>query len=260
MARGRPQPARGRGSLLLLLAASTLGCGSQFSDPILDKPEPAPCPTEHALQLEGASYGNATRLIQDNFTIEAFIQTASSPVGQAFNDGSALVFADVETVQVNDFASGIVNDKLVMSVGGPDTPASSTSQVTTGKWVHVAATRNHENGIVLVFVDGVLEGSAVGNLNALADAPNINVGGRANRNFYSGLMSELRLWSTVRTQSEIVAHMHERLNGDEPGLVGYYRFDERTGTTARDSSPSGNDLVFTGPVSWAESDLPFCEP
>ena len=254
---GRAKLGRGWSVALLLTSA---GCGSQYTDPILDKTEPAKCPTEHVLLLDGAAYGSATRLIQDNFTIEALIETDSSPTGQAFGDGSALVFADVEAVEVNDFAAGIVNDKLVMSVGGPDTPATSASKVTTGKWVHVAATREQSNGIVLVFVDGVLEGSAVGNVNALSDAPSISVGGRANRNFYTGLMSELRLWSTVRTQSEIVAHMRERLNGDEPGLVGYYRLDEGAGTTAHDASPSGNDIVFTGPVSWADSDAPFCAP
>jgi hypothetical protein len=35
--------------------------------------------------------------------------------------------------------------------------------------------------------------------------------------------------------------MGYRLAGNEPGLVGYYRFDEGTGTTARDATSLGND-------------------
>jgi hypothetical protein len=100
----------------------------------------------------------------------------------------------------------------------------------------------------------------VGNTNALGDSPTISIGGRAGRNFYTGLMSELRLWRTARTQSELVANMRRRLNGDEPGLAGYYRFDDGAGSNAHDASPSGNDAAFVGPVGWASSTLPFCEP
>jgi len=246
----------------MLLAGISLvpACGTQFTDPILDDKAPASCPPVHVLQFDGSTYGTITRLIQDDFTIEAWIETPSSPKGQAFQDGSAIVFADVETVQVDDFASATLNDKFVMSIGGPDTAATSTSDVVTNHWVHVAATRTRATGIVLVFVNGVVEGSAVGNNHSLGESTTITIGGRAERNFFVGLMAEVRLWRTVRTQSEIVANMHHRLKGNETGLVGYYRLDETSGSPAHDSSPSGNDAVLTGPAKWVSSDAPLCSP
>ena len=254
-----------RHHLLALLAATALltACGSQFSDPILEQPGPpaaTPCPSGYVAQLEGSAYASAPRLIQDDFTIEAWLKTNQSASGAGFADGSALVYADVETLQVDDFAAGLLNDKFVTSIGGPDTPVTSTSSVATGEWVHVAAVRTRANGIILVFVNGVLEGAAVGNDHSLADSPSISIGGRAGRNFYTGLLAEIRLWQSARSQRELTQSMRQRLRGDEAGLVGYYRLDDGAGTTAHDSSPSQNDAPFMGPVSWTKSSLPFCAP
>jgi hypothetical protein len=250
-----------RAWLLFGALAALSGCGTQFTDPILDERVPKPtCPLENVVELDGTAFASAARLIQDDFSIEAWIHASSSPTGGGFAEGSAVVFADVETVQTDDFAAGLLNDKFVMSVGGPDTAATSTSDVVTGKWVHIAATRTKANGIVLVYVNGVLEGSAVGNAHTLAEAPTVSIAGRTGRNFFSGLMAEVRLWHTVRSQREIVDNMHHRLSGSEEGLVTYYPFDETSGTTAFDSSASGNDAVFSGPVGWVKSDLPFCDP
>ena len=246
--------------LTLLALASLTACGTQYADPIYDLPGPAPC-SSYVAQFDGASYATAARPIQDDFTIEAWIHTDNSPKGGSFFDGSALVFADVEGMTVDDFATATLNDKFVFSVGAPDTAVTSTSSVSTDRWLHVAVTRKRTNGVLLLYVNGVLEGSAVGNDHALEQASTITIGGRTDRNFYSGLMAEVRLWKTVRTQSQLVANLHHRLNGNEDGLVGYYRLDDNTAdSSAHDSSPSANDALFTGPVAWRLSDLPLCGP
>ncbi len=243
---------------LLALACAT-ACGTQYADPISEQPAPAACSSPVA-RFDGASYGTADRLIQDDFTIEAWVRTASSPPGSTFVEGSALVFADVEGVQLDDFATGIVGDHFVISVGGPDTAVTSTSTVTSGQWVHLAVSRKRSDGILLLFVNGALEGSAVGNDHALDQASTLTLAGRANRNFYTGLLADVRLWSTARTQAQIVANLHHRLSGTEEGLVGYYRLDQEMSDRLQDSSPSANDLALTGPVTWPESDVPLCDP
>jgi hypothetical protein len=114
-------------------------------------------------------------------------------------------------------------------------------------------------GIVLVFVNGVLEAVGTGNKNSFGAAPTISFGGRTMRDFFTGQMADLRLWRVVRNQEEIVLNMHRRLQGTEPSLVGYYRLDEKSGSTAHDASPSKNDAALTG-ASWAPSDPPLCGP
>lgn len=43
--------------------------------------------------------------------------------------------------------------------------------------------------------------------------------------FYDGFMDELRIWSRVVPESEILANMNATLAGDEPGLQLYYDFE-----------------------------------
>ena len=39
---------------------------------------------------------------------------------------------------------------------------------------------------------------------------------------FEGIISDMRIWNYARTQPEIQADMHKRLQGNEPGLVGYW--------------------------------------
>ena len=68
----------------------------------------------------------------------------------------------------------------------------------------------------------------------------------------------------ARTGAELTSTMHTRLRGDEPGLVGYWRFDEGAGVIAGDTSPSRNDgaLGYGLPdlaPEWVPSDAPITQ-
>jgi hypothetical protein len=54
--------------------------------------------------------------------------------------------------------------------------------------------------------------------------------------------------------------MHQRLEGNEPGLVGYWNFDEGQGQIVYDSSPKGNNGYLRHNPVWVDSDAPigFC--
>jgi hypothetical protein len=213
----------------------------------------------YALKLDGTGYGKLVRLIQDDFTVEVWIQATTSIAGQVFFQGSGLITADVQAPNADDFSTWLLSDKFVAATGNPDTSTSSKSVVTTGQWVHLAATRVKATGEVHVFVNGVAESSVTGNTHSLSGSSVLNVGGRSSGNRYIGLLEEVRLWNKVRSSGEITATMHHRLTGNEPGLVGYYRFDENGGDVGLDASPSGNDMMFNGPVAWVVSDAPICE-
>jgi hypothetical protein len=251
-----------------------LGCGTQFSDPIRRASggeggaagstggsatiDPNLCSREPVQELTGTNFATMTRLVQDDFSIELWIKTAVSLTGTGPYLGNPLVYADVPKVTTDDFGAGILNDKFQLTIGNPDTPVKSTSNVTTDRWVHVAATRTRATGIVLVFVDGVLEGVGTGNTNSLAASPTMSIGGRADRDFFVGLMSDVRIWSTVRTPAEILDNMHRRLQGNEAGLVGYYRMDDDGTLSLLDASPSQNHATLANPAEPTSSDPPVC--
>jgi hypothetical protein len=218
--------------------------------------------TGNALQFNGTgTYGTITRIVQDDFTLEAWIKTGATLTGTNFWEGNGLVYADVMAT-VNDFGSSILNGKFAFGVGNPDTTIQSTSVVNSGQWVHVAATRSKITGQIQVFVNGNAENMATPTQTQSLTAPmNITIGGNTiNSRYYSGTMDELRIWSVVRTGAEIAQAMRQRLVGNETGLVGYWHFDEASGNTAADSSPTQANLALTGSPAFVPSDAPLTCP
>ena len=57
---------------------------------------------------------------------------------------------------------------------------------------------------------------------------------------FNGIIDEVRIWNVARTQQEIQQYMHQQLTGTEPGLVGYWQFNEGTGNTAYDKTVNAN--------------------
>jgi hypothetical protein len=58
-------------------------------------------------------------------------------------------------------------------------------------------------------------------------------------------------WTIMRQTclpTEIAASMHAVLTGSEPGLVGYWRFDDVNGPKALDSSPTNASTTLFAPA------------
>jgi hypothetical protein len=201
----------------------------------------------------------ANRPVQDDFTIEAWINTSSPGLaGTQFFQGAGLVYADKAGVD-NDWGAAILNGKFAFGTGNPDSTVQSTTSVNTGTWVHVAAVRTQSTGTIRVYVNGVLENTLItSNTASLNAQPTMFIGGNVNDDrFYDGTIDEVRAWNVARDGAQITATMNQRLTGTEPGLVGYWRFDEGSNTVAHDSSPTHNDgTLINGPV-WVTNTAPI---
>ncbi len=58
---------------------------------------------------------------------------------------------------------------------------------------------------------------------------------------FKGLLDEMRVWDVVRSAQDIHDHMGDYLEGNEDGLVGYWRCNEGSGNAVADMSPTGNN-------------------
>ena len=78
--------------------------------------------------------------------------------------------------------------------------------------------------------------------------------------FLEGDVDEVRLWDHARTKDELGANMNVSLAGNEPGLLGYWPFDEGAGSTTSDATGGGHPLLLQGGVEWARDDVgtPYC--
>jgi hypothetical protein len=224
----------------------------------------------YALSFNGTStYATLNRPVQDDFTLEAWIKpSAALPLLSGTNiwNGYGIIYADMNTT-TNDFGASLVNGKFAFGVGNPDTNVQSATLIANGQWTHVAATRAMATGVIQVFVNGSPDGMVTTTQKASLNAPPIITLGAdvLDKHFFSGLIDEVRLWNVARQPADIVATMHQRLAGNEPGLVGYFRFDEGTGTTAADGSPTKGNATLGGAdggagavPAWVMSDAPIC--
>lgn len=108
-----------------------------------------------------------------------------------------------------------------------------------GKWTHLALVYNKGKLQVIYWHEGRLfyEGSA--DLNDESYRLTELVLETENEAEHS--FAELRLWNTVRVQKDLADFRYLPLDGNEPGLVGYWKLDEGSGTLMIDSSTGGND-------------------
>jgi hypothetical protein len=141
---------------------------------------------------------------------------------------------------------------------GANYNVSGSTSVTAGVWTHLAGT--YDGQVLKVYADGVLGGTNdIGSAqNLLASSAGLLMGrefvtGLYNRGF-SGQIDEARLWDHVRTEQEIQGAMNVALTGSEPGIVGYWTFDDGT---ASDVSPNALGGSFNSGAGVVGSSLVF---
>ncbi len=142
-------------------------------------------------------------------------------------------------------------------VNGINYALFTAQELNTNVWWHIAGTYNRDANLARVYIDGELKASetvvispplqnssfpvTIGQMNLTAEP----------RNFI-GLIDEVRIWNRALSQAEIQLLMSLRLTGQEPGLVGYWNFDDQT---AKDSGVFHNHGVLLGGAQFVEDPL-----
>ncbi|TKB96387.1 LamG-like jellyroll fold domain-containing protein, partial [Pedobacter cryophilus] len=207
--------------------------------------------TGNALKFDGVNdYVSIPRSVSGNFTIEYWMKTTQvgpNSTGSQWYQGIGIVDAEVGGV-TNDFGTALLGNRIAFGVGNPDRTIFSTVPVNTGNWVHIAATRNQVNGQIQLYVNGVLQSTGTGSTNLLAQPSRILLGlmQTGANGFYNGSLTNLRLWNTVRSASQIAANMNASVAG-QTGLVANYGFNQGVA--------NGNNSGITSLVNDASSSL-----
>ena len=141
---------------------------------------------------------------------------------------------------------------------GTNTYATLITPAPAGQWTHIAITYDSERRLICLYKNGVLTTSSTNN-NAgvpLTGQPvrqttlplvfGVIPGGALTH--ATGSMDEVRIWNRVRSPEEIAGAMFCRLAGNEPGLAGYWTFDDGTAT---DLTGHGHNGVLSGDATTA---------
>lgn len=93
-------------------------------------------------------------------------------------------------------------------------------------WYHVAATYNGDS--IKIFIDGeiVKEGNIPGSITNSSKSLYIGSSNLYPSNAFSGIIDEVRIWNTSRTQEQIQNFMDIELECKDTSLIGYWRFNE----------------------------------
>ena len=214
-----------------------------------------------ALSFNGAnSYVSipTTGSLTGTFTVEMWFYPGSTNLLALF--GSRFLpqeFGfDLQIRNANEIHGDIGNGTSWITIN-----ADAYFPYSTGTWHHVAFVVTPT--VYSIYGDGNLVGlGAVAENDAvLYDANhNLGVGWNGFPNSMVGQIDEVRIWSTARNASEIQTNMHRTLTGSETGLMGYWRFDEGTGTTTIDASGHGFTGTLTNGPTWVASTAPIGPP
>ena len=183
----------------------------------------------------GIAYVQTTKPVTGSFTIEFWMKSnyTSSAGNSNWRSGEGLVDASTSASN-NDFGVTMFNKYVKFGLGNPDISITTTSLMNGSGvgWKHVAATWDSTTGAMKLYVNGVLEASATGGTASRNGQTAMRLGtslsAPANWAYgnYSGTLDEVRIWSKVKTQAEILANMNMNANGREANLAAYYNFNQ----------------------------------
>ncbi|QMU64752.1 MAG: hypothetical protein GKR88_10935 [Flavobacteriaceae bacterium] len=134
-------------------------------------------------------------------------------------------------------------------------------------WTHIAMVRNSVSDQSQWYVNGVADNNTTPFTGIIATTTNgARIGAQriaedinAVHQSFTGLIAEVRIWNTARTQAEIDETMNRRLETSEidSTLVAYWKMDEMQGLEINDSSRSSNTITGTlNGASWDGGDAP----
>lgn len=208
-----------------------------------------------SLDLDGGddsiyiSDGGQTGLdLQDDFTFECWFKPDSAANAQVLI--SKWYGNDVATSAYRFRQQGSGLYLQMTDTGGTNTEETVSYTFADDSWYHIAVTRDKTAGEVKFYVYGTQAGTTqtattnqLYNSNAdfiigSTDSTTVHQG------FTAGNIKEVRVWSDVRTQTEIFDNVYATLTGSEANLVGYWKLNDSGVYT--DETTNNNDLTSEG--------------
>ena len=142
---------------------------------------------------------------------------------------------------------------------------SPTSVIELNTWTHIAGVIDAKNDNIKFFIDGIeVSNRDFKGVKSIYNSKlPLRIGWTQEEipthASVKGLIDEVRVWNTARTEDEIRSDMNKQLNGDEPGLVGYWKFDEEENGQITDATPNKNDGELIGNAKLEPYTRPYFE-
>tara|TARA_B110000114_G_C15038685_1_gene376077 strand:+ start:70 stop:1278 length:1209 start_codon:yes stop_codon:yes gene_type:complete len=180
----------------------------------------------------------------EEFTIEAWTKQSTLGVWPALVtnfDGGGIPNASGYWFGINGNGNAGLqvfdSSGVFFNVGG-------TTNIIDNNWHHIAGT--YKNDSLFVFVDGVLEGAAIGPVTAKYSGQPIWFGTDNLADYLLGEVDDIRIWGVARTSNEIQLYKDSCLDGSQNNLIGLWHFEEGAGSQVYDISGNNHTGTMVG--------------
>lgn len=211
------------------------------------------------LSIADASQNGALDITGD-MTIEVSVKFESLPASGQFTDIIAKSSGSTSDRQYTFqlYNNGGNYNLLMYYSDGTQASADSfqTNSVllSVGTWYHFAVRVTPSTENIVIFKDGVALSGTLnqnGNTSINNSSAPFQIGYNSD-GYFDGLIDEVRIWNIARTETEINDDKSRELNGNESGLVGYWKLNN----SLADSTSNANTLTNNGSAAFS-SDTPF---
>lgn len=196
--------------------------------------------------------------LTETFTIEAWINPHD--YGPDVNFGLARIF-DKSTISI--FLSKTfpvyMDSSLVVQIfhedGSNSISTTSINSISLNEWQHIAVCYNgidevkmYINGIEsMTHQPNVPNGAILDNSNEPIIIGNLQELSKG----FNGIIDEVRVWNSFRSEEDIQTNMNKYLHGSEQDFVSYWKMNEGNGETIFDETSNNNDGTITDAL-WVE--------
>jgi len=220
--------------------------------------------------------------ITDTITLSAWIKAGSMvQAGTVIGKTNSASTASNYTLRLINQASP---DELEFTATTYGSYWTSNANLVTGTWYHVVATYNNATDTTRIYVNGRLTtGSCVSascNTALTANSEVVGIGrpGALNSEYFNGVIDEVKIYSSDLTPAQVLIDYNRNASQKLGGLgttaagasddsqdraycppgdttaicapVGYWSFEEKSGTTANDKSGNNNTGTLTSGPTW----------
>jgi hypothetical protein len=202
----------------------------------------------------------------DALTVEAWIKTPGTNDGGVY-DRIVHRWLPGFILCVTESASSDGRLRMYLWDDAEDSLTGNTA-ISDDQWHHVVSTWNKTGGEIKLYVDGKLDnsktGSSVNTTIAINGTLGISTTGTVT---FKGLIDDVRIYNYARTAAQILvdynagsaAHLGAGTDPNEGNPpIGYWSFDENTGTVPYDRSGNGNNGTFASSPVWAQGKFGAC--
>lgn len=197
----------------------------------------------------GSNNGNALNLdgvndyVQDNsvvvnpvsgFTVEGWMNIKDI---NSYNGLAARTLSNIPAPFDIYTEAGTGKIKFFVGDGNNFGYATSNTSLAVGIWAHVACVYDPSSEKIIIYINGVEDGSAdVSGISIAGTGTTFRMGSRSDFDYFSDIqIDEVRVWNVARTAEQIKSTANTAVLNNSAGLTAYYKFDEANGTITANS-------------------------